>query len=76
MRVNPYQAGVVLLTFLGFLFFLFMGLAAFAPGLLASPVIAGGTVSLWFLYAIGLIWTSVLCTGLHVLIANAAEDKR
>lgn len=76
MRLDPYRVGSVLLILLGALFFLFMGLAAFAPGMLAGPVVAGGTVSLWFLYAIGLIWTSVLCTGLHVLIANAAEDRR
>ncbi len=76
MRLSPQRVGLVLLVFLGALFFLFMGLAAFAPGLLAGPVVAGGTASRWFLYAIGLIWTSVLCTGLHVLIANAAEAKR
>lgn len=75
MRLNPYRLGFVLLAFLGALFFLFMGLAAFAPSLLAGPIVQGGTVSLWFLYAIGLIWTSVLCTGLHVLVANAAEDR-
>lgn len=76
MRLEPNRVGMILLVFLGALFFLFMALAAFAPGLLAGPVVAGGTVSLWFLFAIGLIWTSVLCTGLHVLIANAAENKR
>lgn len=75
MRLNPYRLGFVLLVLLGALFFLFMGLAGFAPGLLAGPIVPGGTVSVWFLYAIGLIWTSVLCTGLHVLIANAAEDR-
>jgi uncharacterized membrane protein (DUF485 family) len=75
VRLNPNRLGFVLLVLLGALFFLFMGLAAFAPGLLAGPIVQGGTVSLWFLYAIGLIWTSVLCTGLHVLVANAAEDR-
>ena len=76
MQLNPHRAGLVLLVFLGSLFFLFMGLAAFAPDLLAGPIVTGGTVSLWFLYAIGLIWISVLCTGVHVLIANAAENRR
>ncbi len=75
MDMKPNRLGIGLLVFLGCLFFLFMGLAAFAPGLLAGPIMQGGTVSLWFLYAIGLIWTSVLCTGLHVLVANAAEDR-
>ncbi|WP_375460423.1 DUF485 domain-containing protein [uncultured Enterovirga sp.] len=75
MRLNTFHLGVGLLAFLGSLFFLFMGLAAFAPSYLARPIVQGGTVSLWFLYAIGLIWTSVLCTGLHVLVANALEDR-
>ena len=75
MRLDSYHLGFGLLALLGCLFFLFMGLAAFAPGFLARPIVQGGTVSLWFLYAIVLIWTSVLCTGLHVLVANAAEDR-
>lgn len=75
MRLDPYRLGFGLLVVLACLFFLFMGLAAFAPGLLARPIVQGGTVSLWFLYAIVLMWLSVLCTGLHVLVANAAEDR-
>ena len=76
MRLHPNRVGLVLLAFLGCLFFLFMGLAAFAPSQLARPAPSGGMVSLWFVYAIGLMWTSVLCTGIHVLVANAAEDRR
>ena len=49
--------------------------AAFAPSLFATPVVAGGTVTLWFLFAFGLIWTSVFVTGFYVLAVNAAEDR-
>ena len=64
---------LVLLLVLGAAFAVFMVVAAFAPGLFAGPLVAGGTVSFWFLFAIGLIWAVVLTTGLYVLLANAAD---
>lgn len=70
------RLGLGLLIFLGVLFFSFMGTAAFAPGWLAKPIVQGGTVTLWFASAFGLIWTSVLATGLYVYVVNAAEDRR
>jgi len=72
---NAARLGLSLLTVLGILFFIFMGAAAFAPSLFATPVVAGGTVTLWFLFAFGLIWTSVFVTGFYVLAVNAAEDR-
>ena len=66
----------VLLALLGFFYAVFMIIAAFAPGLLAGPVVAGGTVSGWFLYGICLIWGVVLATGLYVFLANAEENAR
>lgn len=70
------RLGVVLLGILAVLFFSFMSTAAFAPGWFAQPILRGGTVTVWFAFAFGLIWTSVLATGLYVYIVNAAEDRR
>ncbi|MGY2047739.1 DUF485 domain-containing protein [Methylobacterium sp. JK268] len=68
--------GLVLLLILGLLYTVFMIAAAFAPGALAGPVVAGGTASYWFLYGFCLIWSVVLATGLYVLLANAEERGR
>ena len=72
---NAARLGLSLLIVLGILFFIFMGAAAFAPSLFATPVVAGGTGTRWFLFAFGLIWTSVFVTGFYVLAVNAAEDR-
>jgi uncharacterized membrane protein (DUF485 family) len=45
---NAARLGLSLLIVLGILFFIFMGAAAFAPSLFATPVVAGGTVTRWF----------------------------
>ncbi len=66
----------VLLALLAVFYAIFMIIAAFAPGLLAGPVVVGGTVSGWFLYGICLIWGVVLATGLYVYLANAEESAR
>ena len=70
------MSSFVLLALLALFYAGFMIAAAFAPGLLAGPVVAGGTVSAWFLYGICLIWGVVLATGLYVFLANAEEDAR
>jgi uncharacterized membrane protein (DUF485 family) len=72
---NAARLGLSLLIVLGILFFIFMGAAAFAPSAFATPVVAGGTVTRWFVFAFGLIWTSVFATGFYVLAVNAAEDR-
>ena len=69
------RLGLILLAILGVLFFIFMGAAAFAPGLFATPVVQGGTVTKWFAFAFGLIWLSVLATGFYVFSVNSAEDR-
>lgn len=69
------RLGLLLLAMLGVLFFIFMGAAAFAPGVFAGPIVQGGTVSKWFAFAFGLIWLSVLATGFFVYAVNSAEDR-
>jgi hypothetical protein len=39
-------------------------------------VFAGGTVTLWFAYGIGLIWTTVVVIGLYVAWVNAREKQQ
>ncbi len=76
MRVsqsNLQVVRIVMLLLLGAAFAVFVAAAAYAPGLFAGPVTAGGTVSIWFLFGIGLIWAVVLMTGFYVLLANAAD---
>ena len=75
-RRRSVTASFVLLGLLGLLYAGFMVAAAFAPGLFAGPVFAGGTVSIWFLYGFGLIWGVVGATGLYVVLANAEEGGR
>lgn len=72
---NSAKLGLVLLTFLGVLFFIFMGAAAFLPGFFAAPVRPGGVVTWWFAFALGLIWTSVIATGIYVVAVNIAESR-
>ena len=62
-----------MLLVLGGAFAAFMTAAAFAPDLFAGPVTAGGTVSIWFAYGLGLIWAVVLMTAVYVVLANAAD---
>ena len=76
MRVSRSSLRVVrlvLILLLGGAFAIFMTAVAFAPDLFAGPLIIGGTVSLWFLFGIGLIWSVVLTTGIYVMLANAAD---
>ena len=68
------QLRLWMLVLLGVAYAVFMVLAAFAPGLLAAPVLKGGLTSFWFLYGICLIWMVVAATGLYVLAVNASED--
>ena len=72
---NFTKLGLTLLTVLGILFSIFMGAAAFFPGLFATPVMAGGVVTWWFAFAFGLIWTSVFATGIYVLAVNISEAR-
>ena len=69
------RLGVALSLALGALFAGFIFAAAFNPGLFAGPVFAGGTVTLWFAYGIGLIWTTVAVIGFYVAWANTRERQ-
>lgn len=71
--VEPLGLGVVLLGVLAFSFFGFIGLCAFAPALLARPVVMGGTVNWAFVLGLAVIGLGVVLTGLYVLVANRAE---
>ena len=73
-RAKVQQLRLAMLGLLGLLYAIFMIVAAFAPGLLAGPVVTGGLTSFWFLYGICLIWMVVATTGLYVLVVNATED--
>ena len=73
---NFTKLGLLLLTVLGVLFFIFMGAAGFFPSLFATPVFAGGVVTWWFAFAFGLIWTSVFATGIYVFTVNMSERKQ
>lgn len=66
---------LLLLPLLGALYAVFIAAAAFRPALFAQPLFAGGTVTVWFAYALGLIWASVLTTGLYVWRVNAMEGR-
>ena len=69
------RLGVALSLMLGALFAGFIVAAAFNPGLFARPMFAGGTVTLWFAYGFGLIWTTVLVIGFYVAWVNARERR-
>ena len=69
------RLGVVLSLALSALFAGFIAAAAFNPALFARPVFAGGVVTLWFAYGLGLIWTTVLVIGVYVAWVNAREGQ-
>ncbi len=72
-REGLHVVRLVMLLLLGSAFAVFVTAAGFAPGLFAAPVVAGGAVSGWFVFGLGLIWAVVLMTGAYVVLANAAD---
>ena len=68
--------GVVLTTILSLVYFGFVACCAFAPGLLARPVVSGGMVTWAFAYGLLVIVLGVVLTGLYVQVANRAESRR
>ncbi|TXN72345.1 DUF485 domain-containing protein [Methylobacterium sp. WL6] len=70
------RLGVGLTLVLVAAYFGFIGLSAFAPVMLARPVMTGGTVTWAFAYAFGVIGLGVALTGIYVLAANRAETRR
>ena len=53
----------------------FILLIAFAPGLLATPVVPGGVVTLGFPIGIGVILAAIVLTGIYVWRANSEFDR-
>lgn len=67
--------GAILTVILVAAYFGFVGMGAFAPALLAKPVLAGGTVTWAFAYGLFVIALGVVLTGLYVLLVNRAEAR-
>jgi uncharacterized membrane protein (DUF485 family) len=61
--------GLMLVIYYGFILFV-----AFAPGLLATPIAAGGIVTLGFPLGIGVILAAIVLTGIYVWRANSVFD--
>ncbi len=68
------RLGIGLTVILVGAYFGFIGLSAFAPARLATPVLAGGTVTWAFAYGLAVIGLGVGLTGLYVLLANRSES--
>ena len=54
------------------IYFGFVGLVAFAPGLIGTPVY--GTMTLGFPLGLGVILSAIVLTGVYVLRANGSFD--
>lgn len=67
--------GAILTVVLVAAYFGFVGMGAFAPALLAKPVLADGTVTWAFAYGLFVILLGVVLTGLYVLLVNRAEAR-
>jgi uncharacterized membrane protein (DUF485 family) len=61
--------GLMLVIYYGFIL-----LVAFAPGLLATPIATGGVVTLGFPIGIGVILSAIVLTGIYVRRANSVFD--
>lgn len=64
--------GLALTAILIVFYFGFVGLGAFAPAVLARPLVEGGTVTIAFAYGLFVIALGVALTGIYVLVANRA----
>ena len=62
--------GVACTLVLMLAYFGFIGLGAFAPGVLARPVLAGGTVTIAFAYGLFVIGLGVALTSIYVWVAS------
>ena len=70
------RLGVSLTAILVVAYFGFVGLGAFAPSLLAKPVLTSGTVTWAFAYGLLVIALGVVLTGLYVVTVNRAEARQ
>ncbi|RYY09889.1 MAG: DUF485 domain-containing protein [Alphaproteobacteria bacterium] len=53
----------------------FVAMGAFAPAVLAKPVLSGGTVNWAFAYGLFVIVLGVVLTGIYVLTVNRADAR-
>ncbi|WP_264048219.1 DUF485 domain-containing protein [Methylobacterium flocculans] len=67
--------GVTLTVILMAAYFGFVAMGAFAPALLAKPVLSGGTVTWAFAYGLFVIVLGVVLTGIYVLAVNRADAR-
>lgn len=67
--------GVILTAILMVAYFGFVAMGAFAPALLAKPVLSGGTVTWAFAYGLFVIVLGVVLTGIYVLTVNRADVR-
>ena len=69
-KIGHPRLGLGLTAILMVFYFGFVGLGAFAPSVLARPLVEGGTVTVAFAYGLFVIALGVVLTGIYVLIAN------
>ncbi|MDP4006066.1 DUF485 domain-containing protein [Methylobacterium sp. NEAU K] len=69
-KIGRPRLGLGLTATLMLFYFGFVGLGAFAPSVLARPLVDGGTVTVAFAYGLFVIALGVALTGIYVLIAN------
>lgn len=67
--------GVILTVILMVAYFGFVSMGAFAPAMLAKPVLSGGTVTWAFAYGLFVIVLGVVLTGIYVLTVNRADAR-
>ncbi|GJD42573.1 hypothetical protein AFCDBAGC_0411 [Methylobacterium cerastii] len=67
--------GVILTIILMVAYFGFVAMGAFAPAVLAKPVLSGGTVNWAFAYGLFVIVLGVVLTGIYVLAVNRADAR-
>ena len=67
-RFSLTLAAIMLVIYFGFIF-----LVAFAPGLMAVPV--DGVITWAFPVALGVIVSAILITGIYVAVANGRFDR-
>ena len=64
------RLGVALTLVLMSVYFGFIGLGAFAPRVLAQPVVAGGVVTVAFAYGLSVIALTIVLTSVYVGLTN------
>ena len=69
------RLGLVLTAVLMIFYFGFIGLGAFAPSVLARPLVPGGTVTIAFAYGLFVIALGIVLTGIYALLVNRMADR-